>query len=145
MTLREFYAGIDGSYDEAMKRLMNEKLMLRFLGKFAGSVDYAALTAAVEAGDWEAVFRLSHNMKGVCLNLGLGRLSRSVSALSSAAAPASLIRGEAISLQVSSAVPPYTSATERHRAVICSRSRARVSLVTVRVVPSRTADSASAL
>ena len=81
MTLREFYAGIDGSYDEAIKRLMNEKLMLKYLGKFAESGDYAAMKAAIEAGDWEAAFRHSHNLKGVCLNLGLGRLARSASTL----------------------------------------------------------------
>ena len=81
MTLREFYAGIDGSYDEAIKRLMNEKLMLKYLGKFADSGDYAAMMAAAAAKDWEAVFRYSHNLKGVCLNLELGRLSRSASAL----------------------------------------------------------------
>ena len=81
MTLREFYASIDGSYDEAIKRLMNEKLMLKYLGKFADNGDYAAMMDAAEAGDWEAVFRHSHNLKGVCLNLGLGRLARSASAL----------------------------------------------------------------
>ena len=81
MTLREFYEGIEGSYDEAIKRLMNEKLMLKYLGKFAASGDYAAMMEAVAAGDWEAAFRHSHNLKGVCLNLGLGRLARSASTL----------------------------------------------------------------
>ena len=81
MTLREFYAGIDGSYDEALKRLMSEKFMLRFLGKFIEGGDFAAMMEAIRAENWEDVFRYSHNLKGVCLNLELGRLSRSASAI----------------------------------------------------------------
>ena len=57
MTLKEFYAGIDGNYDEALKRLMSEKFMLRFLGKFAEGGDFAAMMEAIRAEDWEAVFR----------------------------------------------------------------------------------------
>ena len=81
MTLREFYAGIDGDYDEALKRLMSEKFMLRFLGKFAEGGDFAAMSEAIRAGNWEDVFRYSHNLKGVCLNLELGRLARTASAI----------------------------------------------------------------
>ncbi len=81
MTLREFYAGIDGNYDEAMKRLMSEKFMLRFLGKFADGEDFAAMMEAIRAENWADVFRYSHNLKGVCLNLELGRLSRTAAAI----------------------------------------------------------------
>ena len=81
MTLREFYAGIDGNYDEAMKRLMSEKFMLRFLGKFAEGEDFAAMMEAIRAENWADVFRYSHNLKGVCLNLELGRLSRTAAAI----------------------------------------------------------------
>ena len=81
MTLREFYAGLDGNYDEALKRLMSEKFMLRFLGKFADGGDYAAMMEAIRAGNWEDVFRYSHNLKGVSLNLELGRLARTASTI----------------------------------------------------------------
>lgn len=81
MTLREFYAGIDGNYDEALKRLMSEKFMLRFLGKFTEGEDFAAMIAAIRAENWADVFRYSHNLKGVCLNLELGRLSRTAAAI----------------------------------------------------------------
>ena len=84
MTLREFYAGIDGSYDEALNRLMSEKFMLRFLGKFIEGGDFAAMMEAIRAENWEDVFRYSHNLKGVCLNLELGRLARSASAIAKA-------------------------------------------------------------
>ena len=81
MTLREFYAGIGGNYDAALKRLMSEKFMLRFLGKFADGKDFAAMMEAIRAGNWEDVFRSSHNLKGVCLNLELGRLASTASAI----------------------------------------------------------------
>jgi HPt (histidine-containing phosphotransfer) domain-containing protein len=81
MTLQEFYAGIDGNYDEALKRLMSEKFMLRFLGKFADGGDFSAMMEAIRAENWEDVFRHSHNLKGVCLNLELGRLARTASAI----------------------------------------------------------------
>lgn len=81
MTLREFYAGIGGNYDEALKRLMSESFMLRFLGKFADGGDFAAMTEAIKAENWEDVFRYSHNLKGVCLNLELGRLAHTASAI----------------------------------------------------------------
>ena len=81
MTLREFYAGIDGSYDEALNRLMSEKFMLRFLGKFIEGGDFAAMMEAIRAENWGDVLRYSHNLKGVCLNLELGRLARSASAI----------------------------------------------------------------
>ena len=81
MTLQEFYAGIGGNYDEALKRLMSDSFMLRFLGKFADGGDFAAMMEAIRAENWEDVFRYSHNLKGVCLNLELGRLARSASAI----------------------------------------------------------------
>ena len=81
MTLQEFYAGIGGNYDEALKRLMSDSFMLRFLGKFADGGDFAAMMEAIRAENWEDVFRYSHNLKGVCLNLELGRLARTASAI----------------------------------------------------------------
>jgi HPt (histidine-containing phosphotransfer) domain-containing protein len=81
MTLKEFYAAIDGSYDEAIRRLMSDKFILKYLGKFADAGDCAAALEAVRAGDWASVFSHTHNLKGVCLNLELGCLSRSASAL----------------------------------------------------------------
>ena len=81
MTLQEFYAGIGGNYDEALKRLMSDSFMLRFLGKFADGGDFAAMMEAIRAENWEDVFRYSHNLKGVCLNLELGRLARTASTI----------------------------------------------------------------
>ena len=81
MTIKEFYAAVGGSYDDAVQRMMSEKFILRFLGKFAEGGDYAAAAEAVRAEDWAAVFSHTHNLKGVCLNLELGKLARSAGAL----------------------------------------------------------------
>ena len=81
MTLKEFYAAIGGSYEESLRRLMNDKLIRKYLRMFAESKDYEAMEAALDARQWEEAFRHSHNLKGVCLNLGLGRLTEACSEL----------------------------------------------------------------
>jgi HPt (histidine-containing phosphotransfer) domain-containing protein len=81
MTLREFYGNIGGSYEDTLRRLINEKLMRKYLLKFAESQDYDHLLEAVEAQRWEEAFRHSHNLKGVCLNLGLDKLADASSRL----------------------------------------------------------------
>lgn len=81
MTLREFYDTVGGSYDEAIRRLMTDQLMLKYLKLFAGSDDYGKMMDALREERWEDAFHCSHNLKGVCLNLGLGKLSETSSAL----------------------------------------------------------------
>lgn len=81
MTLKEFYAHVGGSYDEALSRLMADRLMLKYLFKFEASAGYEAMMAAVAGENWEETFRHAHNLKGLCLNLALGDLGKSGSAL----------------------------------------------------------------
>jgi HPt (histidine-containing phosphotransfer) domain-containing protein len=81
MNLKEFYKTIGGNYEETLRRLMNEKLMKKYLLMFAGSGDYEEMKEALAARQWEEAFRHSHNLKGVCLNLGLGRLTETCSEL----------------------------------------------------------------
>ena len=81
MTLKEFYEAAGGSYEEALRRLMNEKLMKKYLLMFAEAKDHEEMLKALEAGQWGDAFRHVHNLKGVSLNLGLGRLSAACSEL----------------------------------------------------------------
>ena len=61
-------AGID--VDGALERFMgNDALLERFLKKFLADGNYAALSAAVAAGD-----PASHTLKGVCGNLSMPEL-----------------------------------------------------------------------
>ena len=81
MTLREFYEEIDSDFDEVLNRLLNEKLMNRFVHKFLEDVSYHRLCNAVEKNDYEQAFEEAHTLKGVCQNLGFCNLSVPVSEL----------------------------------------------------------------
>lgn len=68
-------AGID--VDGALERFMgNDALLERFLKKFLADGNYAALSAAVAAGDAAAALTASHTLKGVCGNLSMPELFR---------------------------------------------------------------------
>lgn len=77
MTLQECYAQLEGDYDDARRRLMNEKLMQRFLIKFLDDPTMNALIKAVEEHDIDASFYAAHTLKGVSANLALTALQKS--------------------------------------------------------------------
>ena len=81
MTLKELYEAAGGNYEETLRRLMNEKLMKKYLHMFAEAKDHEEMLKALEAGQWGDAFRHAHNLKGVSLNLELGRLARTASAI----------------------------------------------------------------
>lgn len=81
MNLQECYSLMGGDYNEVLSRLMNEELVIRFLKKFKDDNMLESLEAAVAEKEWEAVFRISHNLKGVCQNLGITNLAESGSEL----------------------------------------------------------------
>ena len=58
--------------DEALERFMGSEAMLeRFLKKFPADKGFAALTAALEAGDHEGAVNAAHTLKGLCGNLSI--------------------------------------------------------------------------
>lgn len=81
MTTRECYELMGADYDNVLERLMTEKLVKKFLYKFADTRDMEELKASLAAGDCSTAFRMAHNLKGVCANLGITRLSASSSEL----------------------------------------------------------------
>ena len=74
MTIEECYEKIGGNFAEAKERLINEKMINRFVGMFLKDQSFAELKTAMEAGDREAAFRGAHTLKGVCQNLGFTSL-----------------------------------------------------------------------
>lgn len=81
MTLQEFYETVGGSYEESMRRLMNDAIARRFLLKFLDADDYQKMVSAFEAKDFENAFLHAHNLKGVALNLGMDALGNAASEL----------------------------------------------------------------
>lgn len=81
MNLREMYTELGGSYDEALGRLMNDRLIERFVLKFPDDPTMKTLEDAVNAGNTEGAFRAAHTLKGVAANLAFTDLSKAASAL----------------------------------------------------------------
>lgn len=74
MNLREFYEASQGSYEATLGRIMKEERIIKYLRKFADSDSLKEIRDALDAKDYETAFRGAHNLKGLCLNLGLDKL-----------------------------------------------------------------------
>lgn len=81
MTLEECYNKLEGDYTEARARLMNDKLIDRFILKFPDDPSMGALIEMIEAGDISASFRAVHTLKGVAANLAFTKLFHDASNL----------------------------------------------------------------
>jgi len=81
LSLEEFYKAVGGSHAEVQSRLVNDRLIVKFLMKFPDDPSYAVLCVSIEHEDYEEAFRAAHTLKGVCLNLGLSNLAHCAIAL----------------------------------------------------------------
>ena len=74
MTLEECYRALGGSYSDVLARLVDDKMITKYLNKFTKDTSYRDIFAALENNDYETAFRAAHTLKGICLNLGLENL-----------------------------------------------------------------------
>lgn len=81
MTLRECYAAMGGSYDDAIGRLRSERLVQKFILKFVTDGSFNLLCRSMEEKNYEEAFRAAHTIKGVCQNLSIDKLQASSSRL----------------------------------------------------------------
>lgn len=81
MDVKDCYRELEGNYDDALSRLMNDTLIEKFLKKFLNDDSFKKLSMAIETKDCHEAFVAAHTLKGVCLNLGLTRLSESASVI----------------------------------------------------------------
>ena len=79
---KEFYEKIGGDYSDAQSRLMRDSLVRKFVLKFPGDKNFAALKEAVGDERWDDAFAYAHTLKGVSLNLAFARLSAELVTLS---------------------------------------------------------------
>ncbi|MGN0698525.1 MAG: Hpt domain-containing protein [Ruminiclostridium sp.] len=77
MTLEECYKALGGSYTDVLSRLMNDKMITKYLGKFTEDTSYNDIFTALANKDYETAFHAAHTLKGLCLNLGLENLYKS--------------------------------------------------------------------
>lgn len=73
MTLQECYS-IIGDYNEVMKRLPRESMVIKFIFKFLDDKSFDQLMTAIENNEYKSAFMAAHTLKGVCQNLSLSRL-----------------------------------------------------------------------
>ncbi len=83
MTVQECYDKMGGGYDEVSARLKTDERIAKFLVRFLDDKSYELLCQNIQTNTPEA-FRAAHTIKGICLNLSLGRLFKSSNALTEA-------------------------------------------------------------
>ena len=74
MTPNDLYAELNGNYEDAKARLMNDKLITKFVLKYPNDPSYDTLVEAWDSQDGEAIFKASHALKGVAANLSFTAL-----------------------------------------------------------------------
>ncbi len=84
MTTEECYLRMGADYGEVLRRLGTEERIKRFLMKFPDDDCYADLRRFLAEQKAEEAFRAAHSLKGICMNLGLLSLYRSVNTLTEA-------------------------------------------------------------
>lgn len=98
MTIEECYQKLGGNYIDVRERLINEKLISRFLEKFINDDSYLTLCSGIQEGKRDQAFRAAHTLKGICQNLGFGILLKSTGAITE------LLRHEAAEIPAEAAV-----------------------------------------
>ena len=81
MTLKECYARMNGSYEDAKLRLMMDSMVARFMFKFLEDDTMENLRSAVAERNIPDSFRAAHTLKGVAANLSFTELQAKASAL----------------------------------------------------------------
>ena len=81
MTLKDLYERIGGDYDDAIRRLMSDKIAQKFLFRFLEDPSMGELLDAVETHNREKAFVAVHTLKGVAANLALTSLHKCASVL----------------------------------------------------------------
>ena len=81
MEIREIYEQMHGDYDSVLRRLRDDERIKKFLLRFVEYHYDEIIKNALEEKDYETAFRETHNLKGICANLSLDALGKSVEAL----------------------------------------------------------------
>jgi len=114
MTLKELYAKIDGSYDQAISILRIEKLIDKYIRKFPNCGVVTNVIAAKETMDPTQLFETAHAMKGVCSNLGLVNLAAAASEIAEEYRPGKsrTMSDEAVKEKIAKISEMFDKATE---------------------------------
>ena len=100
MKLNEFYAAVDGNYEDAMERLQNEMFVGKFLRMLPRDGSMMLLEKAMADGRANDAFRAVHTLKGIAPNLSLTKLAAACSQLTEALRGADTIPQQARELLI---------------------------------------------
>ncbi len=81
MSINDFYVEIEGNYEEVLGRLGKDERIVKYVKRFAQTDYVGDFEKAYADKNGEEAFRALHSIKGMCLNLGLGKLTKSSSNL----------------------------------------------------------------
>lgn len=79
--IQDAYEKIGADYNDVVRRLTSEALVVRFSGKFLQDESFNNLKAALAANDVNGAFLASHTLKGIAQNMGFSNLFEPSSAL----------------------------------------------------------------
>lgn len=99
MNVQELYAAIGGDYDAAKSRLMNDKIISKFVLKYRNDPSYQELADAVAAQNEDGIFRASHTLKGVAANLALTQIFQLANEITEAYRPGNEAQKAALPLE----------------------------------------------
>lgn len=116
MTIQECYAALEGNYEEALSRLMNDRLVSKFVLKFVDDGSYQTLEQALASDNTEEAFRAAHTIKGMCLNLAFTKLATSSSNLTEALRGGDLAQGKTLFPQVAADYKQTVDAINTYKA-----------------------------
>ncbi len=74
MNLNDFFPLVGGDYKDITERLVSERLIYKYIGRFPADPCYQELLTALKNNDVKEAFRAAHTMKGICATLALGDL-----------------------------------------------------------------------
>jgi HPt (histidine-containing phosphotransfer) domain-containing protein len=77
MNLKECYDVLGGNYESVTQRLMNEKIVSKFVIKFLSDDSFNLLNESIKEKKYNVSFRAAHTIKGICQNLDFTRLFES--------------------------------------------------------------------
>lgn len=84
MTVQECYIQMQGDYADVLKRLKTDERIIKFLEMFLQDKNYEELEKSVKLKAYSEVFKHSHDLKGMGLNLGLTGLYNTADVLCNA-------------------------------------------------------------
>lgn len=84
MTIEEFYKVVGGDYEDIVAKLRGEARVRKYIGKFIESTTFSKLEQNIQNKDYENAFLEVHNLKGMCMNIGITELAEVCSDLTEA-------------------------------------------------------------